>query len=67
MLSGRNFGCGSSREHAPQSLYRAGFRAVTAGGIAFQVEIPDSARNALLQGRWDPLGERLSNVELIRD
>ena len=34
MLSGANFGCGSSREHAPQSLYRAGFRAVIAGNFA---------------------------------
>jgi len=34
MLSGKNFGCGSSREHAPQSLYRAGFRAVIAGNFA---------------------------------
>lgn len=34
MLSGMNFGCGSSREHAPQSLYRAGFRAVIAGNFA---------------------------------
>ena len=34
MLSGSNFGCGSSREHAPQSLYRAGFRAVIAGNFA---------------------------------
>jgi 3-isopropylmalate/(R)-2-methylmalate dehydratase small subunit len=34
MLTGANFGCGSSREHAPQSLYRAGFRAVIAGNFA---------------------------------
>jgi 3-isopropylmalate/(R)-2-methylmalate dehydratase small subunit len=34
LLSGKNFGCGSSREHAPQSLYRAGFRAIIAGNFA---------------------------------
>jgi len=34
MVTGMNFGCGSSREHAPQSLYRAGFRAVIAGNFA---------------------------------
>ena len=34
LLSGMNFGCGSSREHAPQSLYRAGFRAIIAGNFA---------------------------------
>ena len=34
MLSDMNFGCGSSREHAPQSLFRAGFRAIIAGNFA---------------------------------
>lgn len=34
ILSGNNFGCGSSREHAPQSILRAGYNAVIAGSFA---------------------------------
>lgn len=34
LLSGNNFGCGSSREHAPQSILRAGYNAVIAGSFA---------------------------------
>lgn len=34
IISGNNFGCGSSREHAPQAIYHAGFRAVIAEGFA---------------------------------
>ena len=34
LLSGRNFGCGSSREHAPQALQKFGIRAVIAENFA---------------------------------
>jgi len=117
MLAGANFGCGSSREHAPQSIYRCGYRAmiavsfaeiffgnstgigmpcvcatieeieklsacveanpktevnidlenmqVTYGENSFQVTMPDSAREALLSARWDPIQELLDNSENI--
>ncbi len=116
-VSGVNFGCGSSREHAPQALYRAGFRAVIAESFAeiffgncatlgipcvtatsediaelsrvleenpqtevtvdvekarvfyndanFTVHIPDTARDALINGRWDPIGELLENTDKV--
>ena len=117
MLSGMNFGCGSSREHAPQSLYRAGFRAIIAGNFAeiffgnsinlgmpcvsldeeersklatmieshpelelkinlaakeilagdinFTFEIREGARESLMNGKWDPIDELLSNGSSI--
>src|SRR5471032_2148376 len=34
LLSGANFGCGSSREHAPQALQKYGIRGVIAEGFA---------------------------------
>lgn len=34
IVSGNNFGCGSSREHAPQSILRAGYQAIIAGSFA---------------------------------
>jgi 3-isopropylmalate/(R)-2-methylmalate dehydratase small subunit len=34
LVAGHNFGCGSSREHAPWSLLDAGFRAIVAGSFA---------------------------------
>ena len=52
LVSGANFGCGSSREHAPWSLMDYGFRAVVApsfGDIFFN----NSLKNGLLPIRLD--------------
>jgi 3-isopropylmalate/(R)-2-methylmalate dehydratase small subunit len=114
LLTGANFGCGSSREHAPQALQKHGIKAVIAEGfaeiffgnsialgmpcltadradisrIAAAVEadpdaevtidlvtqrvsfagqtarasLRESARDALLNGRWDPIGELLEGA-----
>ncbi|MEQ1841440.1 MAG: 3-isopropylmalate dehydratase small subunit, partial [Verrucomicrobiales bacterium] len=119
LVSGMNFGCGSSREHAPQALYRHGIRAIIAGSfaeiffgncttlampcvtldpadlarLAAAVEadpslevtidvtarevrfgsttlpagIPETARDALIHGRWDPIGELLEGEEAVAD
>jgi len=119
LIGGRNFGCGSSREHAPQAIYRYGFRAVVAESFAeiffgnattlglpcvsasrhdldrirrmvesepkcemtidlaaevirfgsdnFSASIRPSARDALINGRWDPIGELLEAGALVKE
>ena len=118
LISGANFGCGSSREHAPQAIQKYGFRAIIAenfaeiffgnsttlgmpcvtatrediqklvaaveanpqteivvdvaaqqirfGGQAIKCAIRESARDALINGRWDAIGELLEGVPAVQ-
>jgi 3-isopropylmalate/(R)-2-methylmalate dehydratase small subunit len=115
LLADSNFGCGSSREHAPQALYRFGFRAVIAqsfaeiffgncttlgipcviaseadikalsdavnadptievtvdvandevryGDKSFKANSSTTAKEALITGHWDPIGELLEGKD----
>jgi 3-isopropylmalate/(R)-2-methylmalate dehydratase small subunit len=47
LVAGDNFGCGSSREHAPWALYDYGFRAVVSSSIA-DIFTNNSLKNGLL-------------------
>ncbi len=47
LVAGRNFGCGSSREHAPWALVDCGFRAVVSTEIA-DIFRNNSLKNGLL-------------------
>ncbi|MFM8886023.1 MAG: 3-isopropylmalate dehydratase small subunit [Chthoniobacterales bacterium] len=118
LLAGRNFGCGSSREHAPQALYRHGFRAVLAesfaeiffgnaitlgmpclvmdgrdiralaalideapqteinldrpnghvhmADVSFPAKLPDHAREALVDGKWDAIADLLEGLDAVK-
>jgi 3-isopropylmalate/(R)-2-methylmalate dehydratase small subunit len=118
LLSGANFGCGSSREHAPQAIQKYGFRAIVAenyaeiffgncttlgmpclsaeradiakiaaaiaadpqtevvvdvakqeirfGGQTVRATVRESARDALVNGRWDSIGELLDGLPDVK-
>ena len=53
LVAGRNFGCGSSREHAPWALFDYGFRAVIASEIA-DIFATNALKNGLLPLRLEP-------------
>ena len=118
LLSGANFGCGSSREHAPQAIAKHGFKAIVAesyaeiffgnsttlglpcasaarediariaaaveadpalevvidvtnqeirfGGQKVKASFRESARDALINGRWDAIGELLDGRDAVK-
>ncbi|MCX6956687.1 MAG: 3-isopropylmalate dehydratase small subunit [Verrucomicrobia bacterium] len=118
LLSGANFGCGSSREHAPQAIQKYGFKAVIAenfaeiffgncttlgipcatasrediakiaaaieknpatevvidvvkqevrfAGQTVKAEVRASARDALVNGRWDSIGELIDGLPAVK-
>jgi 3-isopropylmalate/(R)-2-methylmalate dehydratase small subunit len=62
LVAGRNFGCGSSREHAPWALADFGFRAVVSTEIA-DIFTSNALKNGLLpvvidQASWELLAAR---------
>jgi 3-isopropylmalate/(R)-2-methylmalate dehydratase small subunit len=77
LVSGRNFGCGSSREHAPWALQDMGFKAVIAPSFAdifynncfkngvLPVVLPEATVNELLARAKERPGYRVT-VDLER-
>lgn len=60
LVTGRNFGCGSSREHAPWALLAAGFRAIVSPEFA-----DIFGNNALKNGLLTATVERAVQRELL--
>jgi len=64
LLAGDNFGCGSSREHAPWALVGFGFRAVVATSFA-DIFRNNALKNGLLPVQIDP-GAHQAMQEVLR-
>ncbi len=78
ILSGRNFGCGSSREHAPIALSHSGIRAILAlsfarifyrnavdGAFLLPVEIGEDAYNGISEGDEIEIIQSLDEIRNI--
>ncbi len=61
VIAGRNFGCGSSREHAPLSLGAAGLKAVVAESYARIF-----FRNAVATGELYPMESQVRLADLFK-
>jgi len=65
LLAGDNFGCGSSREHAPWALTAFGFRAVVSTTIA-DIFKSNSIKNGLLPVVLSPKEYEILKDEIIK-
>jgi 3-isopropylmalate/(R)-2-methylmalate dehydratase small subunit len=66
LLAGHNFGCGSSREHAPWALTGFGFRAVLATSFA-DIFYNNALKNGLLPVAIDPATRQHILAALAQD
>ncbi|MGH6871387.1 MAG: 3-isopropylmalate dehydratase small subunit [Rhizomicrobium sp.] len=69
LVAGHNFGCGSSREHAPWALTDFGFRAIVSTGIA-DIFTSNALKNGLLpvvidKASWEALAARPGETATI--
>ena len=65
LVAGANFGCGSSREHAPWALADLGFRAIFAPSFG-EIFASNCVRNGMLAGRVDDVAPLLTEAEAGR-